>query len=198
MNSPSVQQRSGRRQLLLVASIFFVPLAAAAFLYFYSGWRPPVGVQHGNLIDPPRPLPEMAFSLPDGGTTTADVLRGRWFLVHPVEGACDERCLAALADLRQLRLALDKDAPRVQRVLLHDGRCCGAGEPAAGPDLLVLGAAGPEGQSFRALFPPASDGSAGIYIVDPHGNLMMSYPATGAARGLLKDLERLLRLSSIG
>jgi len=28
--------------------------------------------------------------------------------------------------------------------------------------------------------------------------LMMSYPATGAARGLLKDLERLLRLSSIG
>lgn len=198
MNSPSVQQRSGRRQLLLVASIFFVPLAAAAFLYFYSGWRPPVGVQHGNLIDPPRPLPEMAFSLPDGGTTAADVLRGRWFLVHPVEGACDERCLAALADLRQLRLALDQDAPRVQRVLLHDGRCCEAGSPAMTPDLLVIGAAGPEGDALRALFPPASDGSAGIYVVDPHGNLMMSYPATGAARGLLKDLERLLRLSSIG
>jgi hypothetical protein len=34
--------------------------------------------------------------------------------------------------------------------------------------------------------------------VDPHGNLLMSYPATGSARGLLKDLERLLRLSSIG
>jgi hypothetical protein len=34
--------------------------------------------------------------------------------------------------------------------------------------------------------------------VDPHGNLMMSYPATGSARGLLKDLERLLRLSNIG
>ena len=198
MNSPSVQQRSGRRQLLLVASIFFVPLAAAAFLYFYSGWRPPVGVQHGSLIDAPRPVPEVAFSLPDGGATTVDVLRGRWFLVHPVEGACDERCLATLADLRQLRLALDKDAPRVQRVLLHDGRCCEADSPAMAPDLLVLGATGPGGDAFRALFPPATDGDNGIYIVDPHGNLMMSYPATGAARGLLKDLERLLRLSSIG
>lgn len=198
MKPSSAQQRSGRRQLLLVASIFFVPLVAAIVLYFSASWRPPVGAQHGLLIDPPRPLPEMAFILPDGETTAADILRGRWFLVVPVEGACDQRCLAALADLHQSRLALDKDAPRVQRVLLHDGRCCEAGSPAAGPDLLVLGAAGPEGEKFRALFPPASDGSAGIYIVDPHGNLMMSYPATGAARGLLKDLERLLRLSSIG
>ncbi len=198
MNPPSTEQRSGRRQLLLVASIFFVPLAAAVILYFSAGWRPPVGVQHGELIDPPRPLPEIAFSLPDGGTTSADILRGRWFLVHPVEAACDERCLATLAELRQLRLALDKDAPRVRRVLLHDGSCCAAGAPVAEPDLLVLGAIGPVGDTLRALFPPATDGSTGIYVVDPHGNLMMSYPASGAARGLLKDLERLLRLSSIG
>jgi cytochrome oxidase Cu insertion factor (SCO1/SenC/PrrC family) len=194
----SSERRSGRRQLLLVASLFFVPLAAAAFLYFYSGWRPAVGVQHGELIDPPRPLPALALGLPDGGSATADVLRGRWSLVHVVTGSCDDRCLDALAQLRQLRFALDKDAPRVQRVLLHDGRCCDANSPTAEPDLLVLGATGPEGEAFRALFPPATDGSNGIYIVDPHGNLMMSYPATGAARGLLKDLERLLRLSSIG
>jgi cytochrome oxidase Cu insertion factor (SCO1/SenC/PrrC family) len=198
MNPSSTQQRSGRRQLLLVTSVFFLPLAAAVVLYFSASWRPSAGVQHGELIDPPRPLPEIAFSLPDGGTTAADILRGRWFLVHPVEGICDQRCLQTLADLRRLRLTLDKDTPRVQRVLLHDGGCCDAGSPATEPDLLILGATGPEGRTFRALFPPATDGSTGIYIVDPHGNLMMSYPATGAARGLLKDLERLLRLSSIG
>ncbi len=198
MNPSTAERRASRRHLLLVASIFFVPLAVAVVLYFSASWRPPVGVQHGLLIDPPRPLPEIALSLPDGATSAADVLRGRWFLLHPVAGACDQRCLGALADLRQLRLALDKDAPRVQRVLLHDGRCCDAGAPAAEADLLILGAVGPTGAAFRALFPQASDGSAGIYIVDPHGNLMMSYPATGAARGLLKDLERLLRLSSIG
>ncbi|MEX1993086.1 MAG: hypothetical protein WD929_00375 [Steroidobacteraceae bacterium] len=198
MNPTPQQQRSGRRQLLLIASIFFVPLAAAAWLYFSAGWRPAVGVQHGLLIDPPRPLPALALGLPDGSVAAPEVLRGQWFLVHVVAGPCNARCLAVLADLRQLRLALDKDVARVRRVLLHDGACCDAAFPAIEPDLLVLAAAGPEGAAFRGLYPPAADGTPGIYIVDPHGNLMMSYPATGALRGLLKDVERLLRLSSIG
>lgn len=198
MSPASAEQRSGRRQLLLVASLFFVPLAAAAFLYFYSGWRPAVGVQHGELIDPPLPLPALELALQGGGNAPADALRGRWSLVHIVTGPCDERCLAVLAQLRQLRFALDKDAARVQRVLLHAGLCCDTGSQAVEPDLLVLAATGPEGEAFRALFPAAADGGPGIYLVDPHGNLMMSYPATGAARGLLKDLERLLRLSTIG
>ncbi|MBF8293437.1 MAG: hypothetical protein HW392_2264 [Steroidobacteraceae bacterium] len=198
MSPVSAEQRSSRRQFLLVAALFFVPLAAAAFLYFYSGWRPAVGVQHGELIDPPRPLPAIELDLPGGGAAAADTLRGRWFLVHIVAGSCDEHCLAVLAELRRLRFALDKDAPRVQRVLLHAGLCCDTGSPAVEPDLLVLAATGPEGEAFRALFPAAADGGPGIYIVDPHGNLMMSYPATGAAHGMLKDLERLLRLSTIG
>ena len=54
------------------------------------------------------------------------------------------------------------------------------------------------GAGFLAQFPPSVDGTQGIYIADPHGNLLMSYPASGSARGLLKDLERLLRLSGIG
>lgn len=183
MTAP-VDPRSGRRRLLLMVSLFILPLAAAAWLYFSSGWRPNVDV-HGELIHPPRPLP-------------AEVLRGRWFLVHPVQGACDDRCVAVLAELGQVRLALDKDAERVRRVLLHGGECCAADFPLRNEDLLLLAATGSEGEALRAQFPPAVDGSAGIYIVDPHGNLMMSYPATGSARGLLTDLERLLRLSTIG
>lgn len=191
-------KRSGRRQLLLVASLFFVPLATAALLYFYSGWRPAVGVEHGELLDPPQPLPAMELGLPDGGVAAPDALRGRWFLVHVIAGPCHEPCRGVLAELRQLRLALDKDAVRVQRVLLHDGACCDAASLPAEPDLLVLAATGPSGEAFRSLFPAATGGGTGIYIVDPHGNLMMSYPASGAARGILKDLERLLRLSNIG
>ncbi len=198
MNAAAQQARSGRRQLLLVAALFFVPLVAAFFLYFYADWRPASGVQHGTLIEPPQPLPVIALGWSDGSTAASEVLRGQWFLVHVVNGPCDPRCGTALAELRQVRLALDKDAMRVRRVLLHAGNCCAAGFPPAAPDLLVLGATGPAGQAFRARFSQAADGGSGIYIVDPLGNLMMSYPATGAARGLLKDLERLLRLSTIG
>jgi hypothetical protein len=198
MSPTPQQQRSGRRQLLLIASIFFVPLAAATWLYFSGGWRPAVGVQHGELIDPPQPLPALALRQPDGSASAPDVLRGQWFLVHVIAGHCNDRCLAVLTDLRQLRLALGEDAARVRRVLLHDGACCDAAFPAIEPDLLVLAAEAPEGAAFLGLFPPAADGAPGIFIVEPHGNLLMSYPASGAFRGLLMDLERLLRLSSIG
>ena len=198
MSSPAPTRGRGRRQLLLVASLFFVPLAAVLWLYFGSGWRPGAGAANGELIDPPRALPNAPLRLADGSAAAADVLRTRWALVHVVDEACALRCRSALIEMRQARLALDKDAGRVQRVLLHAGACCESGFGAEDPDLLLLEASGPSGAALREIFPPAAGGERGIYIVDPHGNLMMGYPATGAASGIRKDLERLLRLSHIG
>jgi len=195
MNAPAEVRRSGRRQFLLVASIFLVPLVAAVALYFSSDWRPVVNSQ-GTLIDPPRTLTASGVSRPDGTPAPADVFEGKWSIVHPA-AACDARTESLFEELGRVRIALDKDAPRVRRVLLHGGDCAGA-TPPAGSDLVVLAATGPEGEALLAAFPPAVDGRPGIYLVDPHGNLMMSYPASGSARGLLKDLERLLRLSNIG
>ncbi|HUG04385.1 MAG TPA: hypothetical protein VML92_08150 [Steroidobacteraceae bacterium] len=198
MNPRAPGRRAGRWHLLLIASLFFVPLAAASWLYLASGWRPSVGVEHGELIDPPRPLPDTPLQLPDGGAAPADALRSGWSLVYVGNDACGKTCRGALADMRQARLALDKDAVRVKRVLLHAGACCEAGFGSDEPDLQVLAASGPAGSALRAVFPPSANGEPGIYIVDPHGNLMMGYAPTGATRGILKDLERLLRLSTIG
>jgi len=196
MSLPDAERRSGRRQLLLVASIFIVPLVAAAALYFSSGWRP-VANSHGTLIDPPRTLTASGLYFPDGRPAPADVFEGQWSILHPAT-ACDARTEALFEDLGRVRIALDKDAPRVRRVLLHGGNCGGAAPPAGDTDLAVFAASGPEGEAFLASMPPAVDGAPGIYLVDPHANLMMSYPAIGSMRGLLKDLERLLRLSNIG
>jgi cytochrome oxidase Cu insertion factor (SCO1/SenC/PrrC family) len=189
----------GRRALLAIAAIFFLPLAAAVWLYYGSGWEPAPGAQHGKLLDPPRPLPAASLTLQGGAPAPADVLRGKWSIVQLVSGDCDALCVTIAGELRRVELALDKDAPRVRRVLLHAGGCCeGLAELAADRQLTVLGAGGEAGAAFLSGFPPARDGHPGVYIVDPHGNLVMSYPASGAARGLLKDLERLLRLSRIG
>ncbi len=198
MTDAAARRRSGHRTFLMLASLFFVPFAAAVWLYYSSAWHPAVAA-HGELIDPPRLLPAVALTLPDGGTTSSEVLRGAWSLVYLVDNSCAESCTKALAELARVRFALDKDATRVQRVLLHAGECCAPGFPEQGDeDLLVLGATGAEGQALLALFPRAPTGAASVYVVDPLGNLMMRHAATGGARGLLKDLERLLRLSSIG
>lgn len=196
MTTSDPARRSGRRQFLLVASLFVVPVVTAVLLYHSSDWRPVVNSQ-GTLIDPPRTLTTAGLTLPDGAAAPANVFEGQWSVVHPA-GSCDARTEALFDELARVRLALDKDAARVRRVLLHDGGCAGIRLPSRDADLLVLRAAGPDGESLLAAFPPAVDGAPGIYIVDPHANLMMSYPASGSARGLLKDLERLLRLSNIG
>lgn len=188
--------QSGQRLLLLVASLFIVPLAAAVLLYYSSAWRPVVNAQ-GSLIQPPRLLATSTLVLADGRAAPTDVLVGRWSLVHPA-AHCDARTRALLDELQRVRLALGKDAPRVRRVLLHAGACATLDLTSRDADLLVLSAKGAGGESTLAQFPPALDGAHGIYIVDPQGNLMMSYPASGSARGLLKDLERLLRLSNVG
>ena len=195
MNARDEPRRSGRRQFLLVASIFLVPLVAAVTLYFSSDWRPVVNSQ-GTLIDPPRMLTSSGVALPSKISAGAGFPSGKWSIVY-LAATCDARTEAVFEELGRVRIALDKDAPRVRRVLLHGGNCTGATPPPAS-DLAVLAATGPEGEALLAAFPPAVDGLPGIYLVDPHGNLMMSYPASGSARGLLKDLERLLRLSNIG
>jgi len=196
MTTPDPARRSGRRQLLLVASLFLVPVVTAILLYQSSDWRPVVNSQ-GTLIDPPRTLTAAGLALPDGAPAPVNVFEGHWSVVHPAT-ACDERTEALFDELGRVRLALDKDAPRVRRVLLHPGGCDGAKLLSRDADILVLDAGEAGGEALLVAFPPAVDGAPGIYIVDPHGNLMMSYPASGSARGLLKDLERLLRLSNIG
>ena len=198
MTDAATRRRAGRRSFVVLALLFFVPFAAAVWLYYASEWRPGPAA-HGELIDPPRPLPAIALTLPDGAMASPDVLRGAWSLIYLAGNSCAEACTKALADLARVRLALNKDATRVQRVLLHGGDCCAPGFPGPGDDdLLVLGATGAEGEALLALFPEAPYGTASIYVVDPLGNLMMRHAASGGAEGLLKDLERLLRLSSIG
>jgi hypothetical protein len=193
LSPPDDAKRRGRRQFLMVASLFVVPVVTAIVLYRSVDWRPVVNAQ-GTLIEPPRTLAIAGAALLDGSIAPADAFEGRWSVVRPVAGDCGARERVLLEELGRVRLALDKDADRVRRIVVHDGGCAASDLGSGEPDLRVYAVTG----DFLAQFPPSVDGAAGIYIVDPHGNLMMSYPASGSARGLLKDLERLLRLSSIG
>jgi hypothetical protein len=57
----------------------------------------------------------------------------------------------------------------------------------------------------RAVLPPGIAPTAGpawdrkhVYLVDPNGNVMMRWRAEDDPKGMLRDLERLLRASQIG
>ena len=183
---PAVQARS-RRTLVLLACLFFVPLLVATLLY-QSGFGPQGRVNHGTLVDPARPLPAGAL------------VPGKWNLVL-VAPQCDQACGDAIHRTRQIRLLLKKDADRVVRVLLTTDPAASLPASArdAGTGLLKLALTTPNAvQLESALTAAAGNHGLRLYLVDPLGNLVLQYHRGFENAGLLKDLKKLLGLSSIG
>lgn len=203
LDSASRDRRRRRRTVFGIAAIFFVPLAAALYLYYgLPGFRPVGTVNHGVLVDPPHPLPTLSLPLFPAGRTQPGFLEGRWTLLVVGTGVCGERCRAELYDTRQVRMALGQDMNRVQRVFLATGPCCDAHFlHSQHPDLITVRVTATAAPLLAAL--PVYDGIAPlgagrVYLIDPLGNLMMSYPPNAAPKGMLEDLQRLLHLSTIG
>jgi hypothetical protein len=181
-----------------LAALFLLPLAFAFYTYYATDWRPVGRVNHGTLISPARPLPAVALPrAPGSDAAAAATLRGGWTLVYLGDGACDADCRAALRVMRQTRLALNNEMTRVARVFLVSGGCCTDSAGGAEAGLAVLDASGSAAAPLLAQFPAAGRAHS-IYVVDPLGNLMMSYDARVDPHGLLEDLRMLLRLSHIG
>jgi hypothetical protein len=198
--------RRQRRLLVGLGVLFFAPLAASFYLYYgQAGWRPGRHVNHGDLVDPARPLPDVALPLAAPGaprSTRPDFLKNKWTLLYVGAGACGERCRADLYNTRQVRFALNRDMDRVQRVFLAEGECCDQHFlESEHPDLLTVRATA-EAAPLLATLPAVGgvnpSGADRIYVVDPLGNLMMSYGPDANPKGMLEDLKRLLGLSHVG
>jgi hypothetical protein len=198
------------RMLGGLAALFLVPLLLAFYMYYGTDWRPTKRVNHGTLISPVRPLPtvplnQVKLTAPDGSATppnleaaSPDLLRDKWSIVYIGAGNCDEPCRQALYVMRQTRLSLNNEMSRVGRVFFSTGNCCAWDFlEHEHPGVVVVDASTAPGTRFLHEF-PAEGRPYSLFIVDPLGNLMMSYDARQNPKGLLEDLQKLLRLSHIG
>ena len=208
--------RRQRRILIAVALLFFAPLGLAFYLYYgHVGWRPGGRVNHGELIEPPRPLPALTLPLvtsgrpgsepAEGAVTAPDFLRHKWTFLYWGSGSCSARCRTDLYNTRQVRIALNRDMDRVQRVFLAEGACCDRDFlHEQHPDLITVLATPAALPLLAQLEPKRGPGAVQdrggdrIYLVDPLGNLMMSYAPDANAKGMLEDMKRLLGLSHVG
>lgn len=188
MNAPldPARVKRARLQFALVALAFLGTPIVATLIYVY-GDKGHHGdtVNRGALIDPPRPV--------DGAAALG--LTDAWTLVVVAPGGCAAGCERTLLTLRQVRLTFNRDMERIGRVLVT-GAAADAGRLAAEhPDLRVLDAAqaGALVAAVADLPDAGADGRA--FLVDPLGNLMLTYAPDPAPKDVQTDLKRLLKNS---
>lgn len=200
MSTVDLDRRSaGRRKLIGVAAVFFVPFFGAWVWFFnVETLRPDGGANHGELIEPARPLTTMDLTTADGRALDGGYFERTWTLVHVVGPRCAEQCERNLYHTRQVRIALGRDVQRVKRLLLAADAASLPTSLAAGhPDLVMATAPGLVAQIRAAVegMPPREQA---VYLLDPLLNLMMRFPADLDPRLMIKDLKKLLKISQIG
>ncbi|MHB1543937.1 MAG: SCO family protein [Gammaproteobacteria bacterium] len=189
--------------LVAIVGVFALPILIAGLWYMnVNQWGVGRTMNYGHLITPPIRLHIATLPLIVGhGHLTSRYFRGRWTLVYIGGVKCTPDCRAALYATRQIRLALGEDIRRVQRLYVVTGEPQKLGFlEVEDPDLTIVRAEGTRGGRFIHQFFKAANAHSGerIYLVDPMGNLMMSYPAAVNPHGLMRDLKRLLSVSEIG
>lgn len=180
-----------RAKLVLLAALFLAPIAASLIAYRV---RPDPTANYGELLLPPAAITPHPFTADGGARFEFAHLKGRWILVASDSGACPPACVAKLAAMRQVRLALGRRAARVERVLVVDD-LAPPNREALAPFAGTVVAVTPAGMS---LPPGAANDRAHIYLVDPLGNVMLRWPAPPEMKRMHRDLERLLKASQVG
>jgi cytochrome oxidase Cu insertion factor (SCO1/SenC/PrrC family) len=193
-----------RLRLVLIASVFAAPMVLAYVLY-YSGWRPVGTRSHGELVTPARVTADVELKALDGSPARLRSTPARWALVYFGSSECTSACERALYTMRQVIAAQGKESHRARSVMVvTDTRALDRlrSQLKEYPELVALTGPGPDIERLARDFQvPAGSPLGGlhrIYVVDPLGNFVMSYPAETDPSGMRKDLHRLLRYSQVG
>ena len=192
---PEAKQRKPYALWVLII-IFFVPMIVA-YAYFFLGDQFSTG-NHGELITPVVQVEQLQLKDQAGQVKQFD--ETKWLMLYIAEKNCDVICSKILYNMRQINIALGKNAHRFEYMAVH--------LEAMGPEFSqlisnehpnALHAYGVKDVISRELYStqPGTNSNA-IYIMDPLGNIMMRFNPDVSPKMILKDLNRLLKISRIG
>jgi cytochrome oxidase Cu insertion factor (SCO1/SenC/PrrC family) len=201
--------RHGIWIIILLLMLFIGPMIAAWSLYSSDNrWLLTATVNSGELLQPPLDFTQLSLRDSRGALLPAANFREKWLLLYVAPAPCAAACEKNLYKMQQIWLALGKDKERVQRLLVifsadHSSASVADYLQAAQDNYPGMLYAATSKKEFTRFFTiPGWHGFAlqqgAIYLVDPHSNILMVYPADVKPKGLWQDLTRLLNASQIG
>ena len=171
----------------LVALVCLGPFAVALFIYYGPlglSWLPQLPGSR-ELLREPVPLPQEWR----GAEVSSDAEAPHaWQLIYARMTPCEQQCAHHLGRLLQVQLALGRDQARVQRVVWHTGSL-------PQPDDRQLAAHALDDAVGRAVVDALGAerlGEGRVYVADPRGFVVLSYPPDVEQKELLRDLKRVL------
>lgn len=195
LREPLPQGRSKNTFYLLIL-VFTLPFLTAVTLHLLD--LRPSGKSYGNLVQPPKSLQIPTMNNLQGQAFKPVQWNKIWSVVMVDSTNCAAPCQAQVHMLKQVHTSLNKEIKRVQRVLLAPTDAEATTLAALHkqyPDLIILNGADAETVKFTQTIQQTA---GSVYLVDPMGNLMMSYPEKFDPKGLRSDLTRLLKNSWAG
>ena len=198
-SQPPKPRWQSRALIVVIALTAVVPFTLA---WYYA--RHPELIEktsnYGTLIQPVRQLDVVSLlSKPLSAVDELAQIRGRWVLLQAAAGDCSPECADTLHKTHQGWLMLNKEMPRVKRLLLVEPSSGAADSPAVkGDDALLIAGSDPAmmRELAAALGKPLTDGM--VVLLDPLGNLVLWYDGGFDPYKMVKDLKHLLKASQIG
>jgi hypothetical protein len=165
-------------KLTLLLLVFFAPFMAALFMYQARDGFHFMTKNAGTLIRPSVSF-EKIGTLPD---------ERRWWMVYYSDDGCDDACQNALKHFDTIQQSLFKDKDRLGLLLITKSSI--GAVPVDNVRVVQYVLPLPEGL-------PTEKGRA-IWLMDPHGNIILNYDPQQLDNRLLLDLRHLLKVSQIG
>jgi len=174
MNAPQpVQQRNRNRAMLIAIFVIFLGSFFFAGALRFSGWRPSGLKNHGELLQPPADLRNLAPTLVDGSAYPWNPVERTWRIVVAPPADCAEACVKLARQIDLVWQLFGHDANHVHVLWMGE-------PPAALPRVDDIGSAGRRGVP--------------VYVVDPNGFAILRYAPGFDPGDLRSDVARLLKL----
>jgi len=190
-----------RKYIVIALVILAVAVLAGLGYTWYRSAHP---IFHGSRINPPEPASNFSLTSQTGATLHLSDFRGKYVLVYFGFTNCTSECPLTMGFLKQMHDKLGSQADQTQVIMISTDPK--RDTPQAMGDFLAhfdpsfIGLTGSQAvlQPVWAAYgvtvlDNGETHSSYLYLIDPQGNLIATYPLLQNADGITSDIKNLLR-----